>query len=203
MSRISVQRVSNAMVAAVVLLSACTAGPPPVKDAPAQRRSAAPFTAPKVGDEALAVHVATPAKPPVHEPVATPPAQATAPPPPDPAAQRALALQQTLAGWQQAWQQRDLPAYLRFYDARYKGDAGSRQAWEKGRGARFAGAPITVAISDVRWVAVNEGEAEVRFLQHYTQGDYQDVGEKTLRLRRIDGDWRITQERWRRSNGKG
>jgi hypothetical protein len=43
----------------------------------------------------------------------------------------------------------------------------------------------------------------VRFLQHYTQGDYQDVGEKTLRLRRIDGDWRITQERWRRSNGKG
>lgn len=204
MSSMRVQQwVWKAMGAAVVLLSACTAGPPPAQDPPHQGRSAASITAPRVGDEALAVHVATPAKPPVREPAATPPAQAPAPPPPDPAAQRASALEQVLAGWQQAWQQRDLPAYLRFYDARYKGDARSRQAWEKDRGTRFAGPPITVAISDVRWVAVNEMEAEVRFLQHYTQGRYQDVGEKTLRLRRIDGDWRITQERWRRSTGNG
>jgi hypothetical protein len=132
---------------------------------------------------------------------AAPPPAAPPDPPVDPAAERARAQQQALQAWLRAWQERNAEAYFGAYAASYKASAQSRQAWERAKKRHFAAGPVAVRISEVKWNPLGDDEAEVRFLQHYEQGRYRDVGDKTLRLRRIDGDWRITQESWRVRRG--
>jgi hypothetical protein len=198
-------------IAASVLLCGCSIGPlhPPAPPRPqaedAQARADAEATAPVgalgrgASQRTLAATVPWPAPG-----VASAPSAQAAPAAPaaatasaqDLPAERTRELQQVLQAWQQAWQRRDAAGYLRAYDPQYKGAAPSRQRWEQQRRKLLAGPPITVAISEVHWDLLSDTEAEVRFLQHYQAGNYRDVGDKKLRLRRTDGGWRITQESW-------
>jgi hypothetical protein len=193
-------------IAALLLtLAACVAYPPqqrlPPKDAPSMSPAAvAPDSVlalskavPEAGASMVAAGEGAAAQP-----------RAVAPSPPpadvreDAETERARALQQALVAWQQAWQAGDIDRYIRAYDARFKGTGRARKAWEKDKRQRLAAGGITVRISDVQWKQLSNEVAEARFLQHFEQGRYRDVGHKTLRLRRTDAGWRITHESWRR-----
>jgi len=105
-------------------------------------------------------------------------------------------VQGLLENWRQAWERGDASNYLKFYDGNFKGDARSREEWERQREARLANGNIRVAIGNVRVMLKTSDEAEVRFLQHYSSGRHSDMGEKRMRVRR-DGDaWRIVHESW-------
>lgn len=124
-------------------------------------------------------------------------AQAGAAPATAAAAGRTAEVQQALQAWRQAWELGDVDQYLRFYDAGFKGDAATRQQWEQQRRARIGKQKVSVRAEDVRTRMLNENEAEVQFVQHYSAGGHADVGDKLLRLRRVDGGWKITQESWK------
>lgn len=193
-------------IAALLLtLSACVAYPPQPRLPPKEGPSISPTAV--VPDSLLALSKAVPeaaaSMVAAGQKAAAPPRAAAPSPPPadareDAEAARARAQQQALLAWQQAWQAGDIDRYIRAYDAGFKGTARTRKAWEKDRRQRLAAGAITVRISDVQWKQVSNEVAEARFLQHFEQGRYRDVGHKTLRLRRTDDGWRITHESWRR-----
>lgn len=106
-------------------------------------------------------------------------------------------VQQAVQAWKLAWELGDADTYLRFYDPAFKGDAGSRQQWEKQRRARLANRDIAVRLEQVRTRMLGDGEAEVQFVQHYTSGGHRDVGAKRVQMKRVGGAWRITGERWK------
>jgi hypothetical protein len=175
---------------------------PPRDDAPLARPAVVPETVlgvskatPESGTQIVATARSASARP------APPPPPPPPPAPPDAAVERMRELQQAVQAWQQAWQGGDVDAYVRAYAPGYKANFRTRQAWEQDKKRRLTAAPIQVEISEVRWNVQGDNEAEVRFLQRFAQGRYRDFGEKTLRLRRIDGAWRITQESWRARKG--
>ena len=112
------------------------------------------------------------------------------------APERKQEIEQALQAWKLSWELGEADTYLRFYDPRFRGQAGSRLAWEKQRRARLGNRKISVELQDLRIRVLSDSEAEVRFLQHYTSAAHGDAGEKRLRLRREGGAWRITEELW-------
>ena len=221
MSRIAGTEVAAGALA-LALLSACSTGAPPprvpLQDAEALTRAALAATRMGAGVEvrsngngqvALLHAGAAPAAAPLPElpPAAAPAvtAQVTIPPiigkppppaPAAPAADRNQEVQQMLLAWRLAWELGDFGNYVRFYDPAFKGDAPSRQQWEKQRRARLANARIGLRMDNVRTTLLSDEEAEVQFVQHYSSGRHADVGDKRMKLRRVNGAWRITQESW-------
>lgn len=196
-------RQATGVAALLLTLAGCVAYPPQQRLPPKEAPSISPAAV--VPDSLLALSKAVPeagASLVAAAEAGSAPPRAAAPSPPADArgqaeTERARALQQALQAWQQAWQAGDADGYIRAYDARFKGTARTRQAWEKDRKRRLAAGRITVRLSDVQWQQVGDDVAEARFLQHFEQGRYRDVGHKTLRLQRTDAGWRITQESWR------
>jgi hypothetical protein len=113
-----------------------------------------------------------------------------------PASERRQEIEQSVQAWKLAWELGEADTYLRFYDPRFRGQAGSRLAWEKQRRARLVHRKISVEVQDLRIRVLSDNEAEVRFLQHYSSAAHGDAGEKRLRMRRDGGAWRITEELW-------
>ena len=109
---------------------------------------------------------------------------------------RAKEVQQALEVWRLSWELGDAEVYLRCYDPEFKGDAASRRAWEQLRRARLANAKINVKLEKPQTTLVSDSEAEIRFVQHYSSAAHKDVGEKTLKMRRSGGAWKITSESW-------
>jgi hypothetical protein len=107
-------------------------------------------------------------------------------------------VQQVLEAWRLAWELGEADTYLRFYDVKFQPQRGSRSHWEKERRARLDRKEIAVRLENVRTRRMGDGEVQVRFVQHYASGGVKDVGEKRMKMRRVNGAWRITHESWRR-----
>lgn len=114
---------------------------------------------------------------------------------PEPA--RRMEIEQVLEAWRTAWELGEWPIYQRFYDAQFHGHAGSRRAWEQQRRERLARKDVTVKIENLQVRLEDAFHADVRFVQRYTAPGHSDVGDKHLRLVRVEGAWRITQEDWK------
>jgi hypothetical protein len=120
------------------------------------------------------------------------------PPETEPASvNRKAEIEQAVQAWKLSWELGEADTYLRFYDPGFKGDAPSRQQWERQRRARLARKDIGVRFDQLRTRMLGENEAEVQFVQHYASGRHRDVGDKRLHLKRVNGAWRITQESWK------
>ena len=100
-----------------------------------------------------------------------------------------------LKAWRSAWARGDTDAYLRFYVPEFKGKASSRADWEKQRRARLGNTGIAVRFDNIR-IETNNDRTEVRLVQHYTSERHSDTGDKHLKLKRLDGAWRIIAEDW-------
>lgn len=100
-----------------------------------------------------------------------------------------------VVAWRNAWTEGDIAGYLAHYEAGFKGDLESRKAWEKQRRERFAGRKITVRIENID-VRVSGDQAQASFTQRYISDRHEDIGAKSLRLRKIGGKWLIVDEKW-------
>jgi murein L,D-transpeptidase YafK len=102
-----------------------------------------------------------------------------------------------LDAWRAAWESKDLDSYMSFYDDGFKSMGMSKSQWRtyKERLNRNY-QTITVQISQPLALE-HRGRAIVRFVQRYASDQVSDIGEKTLHLTNINGDWKILSETWR------
>jgi hypothetical protein len=113
-----------------------------------------------------------------------------------PDSERKLVVTEILA-WRKAWAEGDAASYIAHYESSFQAELKSRKAWEKQRRERLAIRDIGVKIIDLK-VRIDGGVALAEFEQRYTSHKHEDVGTKTLKLRKIDGRWLITEEKWRK-----
>ena len=104
-------------------------------------------------------------------------------------------VRKTLERWSAAWSSRDMEAYLGQYAKSFVPAAGqSRAAWEKTRHQRILSkGHITHEVRDLD-IVVQGDTATAHFEQMYAADQTRQVGPKTLRLQKENGDWRIMSE---------
>ena len=97
--------------------------------------------------------------------------------------------------WRQAWESKDIDAYMAMYVATDSPRAGQTRAeWEADRRIKLdKRGTIRVAVSSPA-VAIEGDVATVTFEQRYESRNYSDRTRKTLTWRQTDGQWRISEE---------
>ncbi len=110
-------------------------------------------------------------------------------------AQPGFAVASTLARWARAWQTQNPEGYLAEYAADYAPEGASRASWAAQRRQRIvAPTSIRLALDDLEIELVSASEALATFQQTYESERFADVVRKTLRLRSIEGAWKIVGE---------
>lgn len=104
-----------------------------------------------------------------------------------------------LEAWRASWERGDLNAYARYYTQ--NADQGGRRGVEAIREHKVdlwkTQAPETVDIEDMR-VDLHPKGVQVEFTQKYrAEGNYSDLGLKTLVVTPTEQGWRILSEDWR------
>lgn len=104
-------------------------------------------------------------------------------------------IRKALERWSAAWSSRDMEAYLSQYAKTFVPAGGqSRAAWEKTRYQRILSKRhITHEVRELE-IVVDGDTATAHFEQMYAADQTRQVGPKTLRLQRENGDWRIMSE---------
>jgi len=108
----------------------------------------------------------------------------------------ATVLARQLRGWAQAWSEKDLDAYIAYYSSEHKLDFATREDWVEHRRQRILRPGfIKIGVSDIQIRAQTENLAIVDFQQSFDSLDYSDRVIKRVGLRRINSQWKITDER--------
>jgi murein L,D-transpeptidase YafK len=114
-----------------------------------------------------------------------------------PAGEEPKEIKRLVEAWKKAWEQKDLNAYLSFYDSGFQSRGMDFKAWKKHReklNQKYRS--IAVGISDLKIEQVSAAMATVRFTQKYEADDYEDEGLKSLLLVKRGKDWKIKEEEW-------
>lgn len=102
-----------------------------------------------------------------------------------------------LESWRQAWQAKDIAAYLEAYGAAFRPvDGSSRETWVSTRTKKLStSAAIEVLLSDITMERIEDNLFRVSFLQSYASGNYRESSRsKTLLIVRENDDWKIISE---------
>lgn len=104
-----------------------------------------------------------------------------------------------IEAWRRAWQEKRIDDYFSYYAADFAGEFSSPSEWRTRRKDRISAAnDMEIEILDLAVGLDGENQATVRFTQRYRAAKYQDVGLKTIQLRKIDDKWLIVSERFRK-----
>ncbi len=97
--------------------------------------------------------------------------------------------------WADAWRNKNMKAYLKFYSHNFVPRSLSRKAWLAQRKHRIAGrpGPIEVTLEDVK-VDLNRKTIRAEFLQHYASTKFADHVTKVLSLSNEHNQWLIVKE---------
>lgn len=146
--------------------------------------------------EARVADVQAVANPPVAEARELPPEAVT--PVRDVADDEAV-IRARLDAWRLAWQQRRVSDYLAFYAVDFSGDLDSHVAWRQQRNDRISAAgDLQIEIAGLQVNLQAADQATATFIQRYRAARHRDVGLKTLRLQKIDNEWLIVSEQFRK-----
>jgi ketosteroid isomerase-like protein len=105
--------------------------------------------------------------------------------------------------WRRAWEEGDLPTYTGCYHPDFKTEKMTTQEWKIYKQDLFStAARRKVQIDDIK-IQANGASALVTFKQRYQAGKHQDLGLKTLHLRRHQDRWNILEENWQPLSGQG
>lgn len=101
-----------------------------------------------------------------------------------------------ITAWANAWERKDMKAYLGAYAADFKTPKGmSRKDWEAERTKRIAGKGGKISVQvDGPEVAINGDSATVKFRQHYKAPGLSSSASKTMILVRSGNRWLIKEE---------
>lgn len=107
-------------------------------------------------------------------------------------------LRRVVETWKKAWEQKDLGAYMSFYDAGFQSRGKDVKAWRRHReklNQKYSS--IAVKITDLKIEQASAVMATVSFNQKYAADDYEDEGLKSLLLVKRGKDWKIKEEEWK------
>jgi ketosteroid isomerase-like protein len=109
-----------------------------------------------------------------------------------------------LTAWADAWAAADVKRYLGFYAADFVPEKGmDRATWERQRQQRIAQAKgMQIEIQNPVVTLSGADTATVEFRQFYRSETFADTTDKTLEMRKVDGEWRIVRERVRAVSGR-
>ncbi len=99
-----------------------------------------------------------------------------------------------VAKWLTSWQSGDMETYLSCYDSGFHSKGKTLKSWisYKTR-VRHRSKNINISIDDLQ-VSVDESSATAVFTQSYSSSILKDKGKKTLKLRKINNEWKIYRE---------
>jgi hypothetical protein len=117
---------------------------------------------------------------------------------PRPAGKEKKDVTRMLDSWKKAWEQKNLVAYMSFYDSGFRSRGMDFKAWKKHREKlNQKHRSITVDITDFKIERTSAVMASVSFTQKYEADDYEDEGLKSLLLVKRGKDWKIKEEEWK------
>jgi outer membrane protein assembly factor BamE len=100
-----------------------------------------------------------------------------------------------LEGWRNAWASRNVEQYLSYYVPEFKGEYGTRAAWEAARRQRIASTKfIRLDLLDVKILITDTDAARLAFTQSYKSDQHEEAGSKSLYLVKQGGKWLIDRE---------
>ena len=116
--------------------------------------------------------------------------------PPSSALAECSQLPKTVQTWLDAWNKKDVPAYLGAYSSSFvPGNSMDRKQWEAMRASRIRKqGDIQITINQPKPLRCDGKTAEVAFGQEYVSTTYKDSVNKTLELENVKGVWKITRE---------
>ena len=115
--------------------------------------------------------------------------------PPSPMIAQSKAVMAAVAGWSDAWMNKNLELYFSYYVNDFAGQFADAKAWRQSRKSKILNAQqLKIELSDIQFVSRSDDAVEVSFIQHYQSGTYKDSGRKLLSIKKIKGRWLITQE---------
>jgi tyrosine-protein kinase Etk/Wzc len=107
-----------------------------------------------------------------------------------------VAIRRFVENWRRAWEEGDLPTYMDCYDLGFRTEKMDNPAWKSHKQKLLSrSAKRNVQISDMQ-IQENGSSTVVTFKQRYLTAKHQDVGLKTLHLRRHKDRWTILKEDW-------
>jgi murein L,D-transpeptidase YafK len=112
-------------------------------------------------------------------------------------------IQRFVENWRRSWEEGNLKTYIACYHPQFETEKMDFQDWKKHKRDLFArSAKRNVQISDMR-IEPHGSSAVVTFKQRYQTVKHQDLGLKTLHMRRYRDNWTIFKEKWQPISGQG
>ena len=106
-------------------------------------------------------------------------------------------IQNTIAHWKTAWEQKDINAYKVFYSPVFHTGKFDRGTWLDAKEKNFQRpGEIFINIDDLR-ISVTGHRAVATFVQHHKSPGLTDKGIKTLIWVNENNEWKIVSETWK------
>ena len=98
--------------------------------------------------------------------------------------------------WINAWQNKDIAGYMSYYSRKFRSGTLDYHGWRVKKSRLFK-KPGSIFLEISNLLIFIEGkEAKVSFLQDYTDAYLADVGEKNMKLIKLNDSWKIIAEEW-------
>lgn len=100
-----------------------------------------------------------------------------------------------LRDWAAAWESKDVSRHLGFYAPTFTPSKGSVSAWKANRARMLAKkGDISVKLDQIQSREGAEGAVETAFRQTYNSSNFNDVSNKALTWKNINGQWLVVKE---------
>lgn len=103
-----------------------------------------------------------------------------------------------LDAWKNAWEKKDLNAYIGFYDGRFNYSGMNLKAWKTYKAKlNKKYKSVKIQLGQIKIIKRSGNGAHVRFRQNYQADTYHDSGIKDMFLVKHGNKWKIKKEKWR------
>ena len=99
--------------------------------------------------------------------------------------------------WINAWQSKDLAGYMSYYSRKFRSGTLDYHGWQVKKTKLFKRPGVIFLEISNLLIFIEGQEAKVSFLQDYTDAYLADVGEKNMKLIKLNDSWKIISEEWK------
>jgi len=102
--------------------------------------------------------------------------------------------------WINAWQSKDFAGYMSYYSRKFRSGTLDYHSWQVKKTKLFKRPGVIFLEISNLLIFIEGKEAKVSFLQDYTDAYLADVGEKNMKLIKLNDSWKIIAEEWKPIN---
>ena len=103
--------------------------------------------------------------------------------------------------WINAWKSKDLAGYMSYYSPEFRSGTLDYHGWRVKKTKLFKRPGVIFLEISNLLIFIEGKEAKVSFLQDYTDAYLADVGEKNMKLIKLNDSWKIISEEWKPISG--